>query len=414
MVFTTPARLTGNQQTMPTCLQRAEAVHKIRAIRGCASSMRRFDSASSELEHEGVSYSTGVHHKGSSLASSMQQAEDSSEQPWPDLFGSTHVFDAADSLGLSASHTEQPLPRGWDAPDHFTLHQRWDSAHSDTFRAAIFAPSDPTSLLERIQREEFLRCQEQPAGEQALMAQLQNQEASQQGCLHQQGELREADAMPAAASDIAEDPALPRQEMDGGCRRSAQPHVLPTEERVRHPRRSRHSHGKQQPPPRAKRCLAAAFAAAADERRLRLLQLDLSHSACSPVSGRTWCPNGAAAMQPHVTTDLGHVSSENSWKEGTLWEALQSAPHGVPNEAARAVVASVAYGLEHMHRDGLVHRNVSTKTVVLGELSCFDTARCGAPSNLELVHLTWLYKIQYLIPSVSATDAAVLNSCQIG
>jgi hypothetical protein len=68
---------------------------------------------------------------------------------------------------------------------------------------------------------------------------------------------------------------------------------------------------------------------------------------------------------------------ECDWRECELAAALEGMPTGVlPDEAARAVVAAVAFGLERLHADGLVHRHLCAHTVTLGERACFDTTRC--------------------------------------
>ena len=186
-------------------------------------------------------------------------------------------------------------------------------------------------------------------------------------------------------------------------------HELPSEERARVPRR-RAKQGQAQggngataaarQPPRARRCLAAAFAEAADAVRLAPLDLTPTHSACllpafpcqtpppahphpprdlSPSDTvSTSCIKAERLERGCVVVDAQRLSAQRwqeCWQPCQLAEALAGAPGGLPDEAARAVVAAVAFALEALHADGLVHRHVCAHTVHLGERACFDTAR---------------------------------------
>lgn len=192
-------------------------------------------------------------------------------------------------------------------------------------------------------------------------------------------------------------------------------HDLHSEERVRAPRRRKavQQGGMARTAPRARRCLAAAFAAAADAQRLAPLDCTPTHSQRSPPHApRTPAlapPRPLHCMADVSSTDQGHLASVSEqqqaqqlqhtppqapqqqqqsppahaqqpgcWRECELAEALVSVPAGIlPDDAARAVIASVAFGLERLHADGLAHRHVCAHTVVLGERGCFDTARSG-------------------------------------
>jgi hypothetical protein len=238
------------------------------------------------------------------------------------------------------------------------LAERWDSAQSDTFEIAISAQQEAGLQEQSLrQREQLRRLQQQRL---AAAHGCTAEPAREGGGPHQEGQLRDSGAMPTAASDEGDGPWAPRP------RRAAGPHALASEDRVRQPRRRRSS-GK--PPPRARRCLGAAFAAAADAQRLQRLDEAPTHSACPSLPG--CCPAGAD-MQ--MGGDEGHPA-HGTWQPGGLWEVMRGAPAGLSDEAARSVLANVAYALLRMHEDGLVHRHVSLCTVVLGEIPCFDTAR---------------------------------------
>lgn len=238
------------------------------------------------------------------------------------------------------------------------LAERWDSAHSDSLTLAINFQQEvgmqEQSLRHREQRRRLQQQQLTAMHEEASAAHLSEEHSSS---MHDTG------AMPANMSEDGEDEWRPR------APRAAGPHVLATEDRVRQPRRRRSS---GRPAPRARRCLSAAFAAAADAQRLRPLDDTPTHSAPCPLLPKC-CPSGGEAL-PHLSE--GHQgSAEGMWQPGGLWELMRQAPMGLAEEAARAVVANVACALESMHGDGLVHRHVSVCTVVLGESPCFDTAR---------------------------------------
>jgi hypothetical protein len=323
--------------------------------------MRRFDSASSELGHPQLSrWTAGIQQAGERCTSRAPQAAVEGAQQESAAQRHSWVLDEAVISSLASCSTGAQESRDQKPSQRLAQHQRWDSAQSDAFMSVVLAPLDPAVLPERAQVAE--------SSSEAAGAQLQGERTSEACASHQEGQLRETDAGPASLADVLEEaePEAPK------ARREAGPHELPTDERVRQPRRSRSTQNRQAP--RAKRCLSAAFAAAADARRLQLLLREPSqHSACmAPTSPAS----GLLHLQEHAGTQMGGAG-QRCWQQGTLWEALQGAANGVSDEAARAVMGNVAFGLEHLHRDGLIHRHISTRTVVLGELPCFDTARCG-------------------------------------
>lgn len=339
-------------------------------------SILRFDSASSELGYLQIGQSGSLWSTASTIACSHPHSG-------PADLGFERRSWGSDGSGSSSTGAQEL----GDGPAGVLLAERWDSAQSETFSAVVVSQQQEPGLSEQqqllLQQEQRRRlqqqwlaavhCGRQPDAAQPLMEQ-QGPEGA--GCSHQQGQLRnKSGAMPAAAEDVGDIIVeTDAQHQWGGLRCAARtaagPHMLATEDRVRQPRRRRSS---AKPQPRARRCLSAAFAAAADAQRLQPLgEAPQMHSICPSLPG--CCPT---AGLPAATVGDPLPSTEGTWQPGGLWEVMSVAPMGLVDEAARSVVANVAYGLQCMHEDSLVHRHVSICTVVLGEHPCFDTARQG-------------------------------------
>ncbi len=312
----------------------------------------RYDSASSELAYL---QQDRAWHAAGSLACSGQPHS-----------GPPDLGVERGSWGSDGSGSSTGTRTHGDGHAGGLLAERWDSAQSEIFEAAFSAQQEAGLQEHPLRQREHLRRLQQ----RRLAA--AHGSAAEAGGWHQEGQHRENSAMSAAEEGDYEGAPWGQ-----GVRRAAGPHELATEDRVRQPRR-RHASGK--PPPRARRCLSAAFAAAADAQRLQRLDEAPTQYACPSLPG-------CCAVGGDVRMGGGDQGSPNQgrWRPGGLWEVMRGAPAGLSDEAARSVVANVAYALLRMHEDGLVHRHVSVCTVVLGEHPCFDTARHGSGHLSELL-----------------------------
>lgn len=336
--------------------------------------MLRFDSASSEYDLTQQAAGSSAWHAlqfaQHSDALCMQRAHSSGADQTEQQQQGDHLH--SDRSSTSAAEA---------LPAHLLLADRWDSAGLEVYDSAVLGTSADSVLSD-------------------IVAGLSRRLAGGDPALASDADVVIA-AAALAGSRMRKAGSGAEEGLDGRgiiARPCAAAHDLRTNERARAPRRRKQQAGacSRSGPPRAKRCLAAAFAAAADAERLAPLDVAPTHSARSPPHQAT-APaaalSGNPASRPEDRSpcsmpaggfDQGHLAipqhspadcSEECWRPCELAEVLATAPAGLPDEASRAIVAAVAYALERLHADGLVHRNVSANTVFLGERSCFDTAR---------------------------------------